>query len=144
MMTRQQYLLVKLAEEGIEVAQRATKATTFGIDQVQKDQPLTNRERLIGEFTDLLAIMRMLGLPTEPNEEAIAKKIEKVESYMALSIELGTVEPQEHLIGTAVAERDYYIGPDDCKFFAPCGLKAVETPEKEDGCKFHTSAVPHS
>jgi hypothetical protein len=105
MMTRQQYLLNKVAEENIEVAQRAIKAALFGIDQSQVGQPLTNRQRLTEEFNDLIAVMRMLGLNTEPNEYAIARKIEKVEKHMALSILEGQVEFQSHLVGIIPAER---------------------------------------
>jgi len=90
MMTREQYLLTCLAEEAVEVAQRATKAARFGLDEVQPGQGLNNRRRLEGELEDLLGVMRMLNL--NPNPQMFRKKEERVEKYMAYSREQGQVE----------------------------------------------------
>ncbi len=59
-LNRTEYLLVKLAEECGEVAQRATKALTFGVHEIQKDQPHTNSERIMQEMVDLAAVVGML------------------------------------------------------------------------------------
>lgn len=120
MMNRKQFLLVKVAEEAIETAQRAMKASYFGLEQTQVGQPLDNRQRLVYEFNDLLAVMRMAGIDTRPDEIQIAAKIEKLNGYMALSVALGEVEPQPELVGVKIAERESYLGP------------------------LYTSAVPHS
>lgn len=104
-MNREQYLLVKLAEEGLETAQRATKAATFGLYQVQEGQLLNNLDRLFYEYNDMVAIMRMLGVPTEPDETAINKKVEKLKSFMALSVALGKLDPQDDLVGVVLPER---------------------------------------
>ncbi len=61
MLNRTEYLLVKLGEECADVAQRATKAITFGIDEVQHDQPFTNAERIVQELADLSATVDMLA-----------------------------------------------------------------------------------
>lgn len=90
MMTKEQYLLTCLAEEAVEVAQRATKAARFGLDEVQPGQGLTNKVRLEQELEDLLGVMRMLNL--NPNPQMFRKKEERVEKYMAYSRELGMVE----------------------------------------------------
>lgn len=97
MMTRVQYLLVKIAEEAAEVAQRATKAARFGLGEVQPGQPLDNAERLRGELLDLGAAILMLervvgaDLCTEPTVEAMRERVERIEKYLAYSVECGQV-----------------------------------------------------
>jgi NTP pyrophosphatase (non-canonical NTP hydrolase) len=56
-MTKQQFLLLKLSEECMEVAQRASKQIQFGKDEVQKDQLKTNQARLKDELLDLFALV---------------------------------------------------------------------------------------
>lgn len=100
MLTRTEYLLVQLASEACEVAHRATKALHFGLEEKQPGQDLTNTQRLIGEFTDLLATAKMLcdeaqtELDLPSVEEAIVNKITKVEDYMRYARKLGTLEPE--------------------------------------------------
>lgn len=91
-MNRTQYLLTKLAEECVEVAQRAHKAQVFGLEEIQENQPFTNEQRLIGEFIDLLGVISLLddeGLINIPEEdrfnEMIEAKKDKVEKYAELS-----------------------------------------------------------
>ncbi len=90
-LNRTEYLLVKLAEECAEVAQRATKALTFGIHEIQKDQPHTNSERIMQEMADMAAVVGMLQdegtLPTDVfkfREMVEAKKL-KLAWYMEYS-----------------------------------------------------------
>lgn len=59
-MNRTEHLLWVLAEECAEVAQRASKAARFGLDEVQPGQALTNEERLWQEMCDLCAVGEML------------------------------------------------------------------------------------
>lgn len=59
-MTRREYLLIKAAEECAEVAQRCTKALTFGLSEIQTGQPYTNAERVLHEYADLAAVVDML------------------------------------------------------------------------------------
>lgn len=89
-MKRQEHLLVILAEECAEVAQRASKALRFGMDEIEPGQKLTNRERLCGEISDLWAAASMLGLEGD-RERVIAKK-QKVEEFLGYSRVLGTLD----------------------------------------------------
>ncbi len=87
-MTRTDHLLVCLAEECNEVAQRASKALRFGLDEIQPGQPLSNAERIKQEFVDLLAVWAMLcgsgacEHVSPSDQEAISAKKEKVETFL--------------------------------------------------------------
>lgn len=78
----------------MEVAQRASKALRFGLDEIQPDQPLTNAERIMVEFDDLLAVVQMCQeralLPYGAQERVQAKK-DKVAKFLNYSRECGTV-----------------------------------------------------
>jgi NTP pyrophosphatase (non-canonical NTP hydrolase) len=56
----EQYLLTMLVEECAEVAQRATKALRFGLNETQPDQPYDNSVRLAHEIGDLLGVASMM------------------------------------------------------------------------------------
>ena len=90
------YLLACLAEEGVEVAQRCTKALRFGLGEIQPAQDLTNAERIAGEVNDMRAVLRMLEahgvIDATPDEEAIQAKIAKVEKFMDYSIAEGQLD----------------------------------------------------
>lgn len=94
-MTRNEHILTIVAEECVETAQRASKALRFGIDEVQEGQDLTNSERLIYEFNDIVATMELLyeeGLIDRIFDRAyIEKKKLKIEKYLLLSKEQGTL-----------------------------------------------------
>lgn len=103
MMTLNQYLLVKVAEEASEVAQIALKAAHFGLSEVQPSRSETNAERIYVELNDLLAMVHRLGEVSngefwfdigQPDHLAIARKLGKVQQYLAYSQSLGLVEPQ--------------------------------------------------
>ena len=93
-MTREEHLLTIVAEECNEVAQRATKALRFSLEEIEPGQEHTNRERLFQEFGDLIAVLRML-FPEDfdhiPFTEWQKNKQEKVERYLEYSEFLGTV-----------------------------------------------------
>lgn len=103
-MNREQMLLLLLIEECQEVAQRASKAIRFTLDEVQPDQPgseqMDNRARLLKEWNDLLAVMEMIqdeghfghddGLRIA---EWIKEKKEKIEKYLKYSQECGVYKP---------------------------------------------------
>ena len=84
-MTFKEHLLMRLAEECMEVAQRCTKALSFGLPETQEGQPFTNMERLNQELDDLVAVIEMLHerniLVPHQNSEAIADKKKKVLKY---------------------------------------------------------------
>jgi NTP pyrophosphatase (non-canonical NTP hydrolase) len=58
---KREYFLTKLVEECLEVAQRATKAMCFGLEEVQPGQGLNNLERLNDEWNDLLGTVEVLS-----------------------------------------------------------------------------------
>lgn len=108
-MNREQFLLMKLAEECAEVSQRAIKQIQFGADQIQKagevaggqgpapkEVGLSNAQRLQDEITDLEIIISLLAeanqltLKTDgPFSDLRAKKVEKLNKYLAFARSLG-------------------------------------------------------
>lgn len=93
-MTREQMLLMKVAEEAAEVIQRASKAQRFGLYEVQPGQLKHNLERLDDELHDLVATVQMLGLPITWNGVKIARHQAQVEKYLEYSRELGILDDQ--------------------------------------------------
>jgi NTP pyrophosphatase (non-canonical NTP hydrolase) len=89
-MNRTEHLLTKLMEECAEVAQEASKASIFGLQEVMPGQPLTNRERVQKELNDLWAVCEMLLLTTVDRDAIEAKKA-KVEKYMEYARSIGTL-----------------------------------------------------
>lgn len=98
MLSRTEYLLVKLAEECAEVAQRATKALTFGVEEIQKNQTLTNAQRVMGELADMAAVVGMLqddgvlSVDLVGFRAMVEAKREKLRRYMQYSREKGCLE----------------------------------------------------
>ncbi len=89
-MTREQYILNCLAEECAEVAQRASKAIRFGMDEIQPGQEHDNKTRLEAELGDLMGVCDMLGIvPRLGEREAKAARVER---YMELSRSLGRLD----------------------------------------------------
>ena len=76
-----EHLLTVLAEEAVEVAQRATKAMRFGLEEVQHGRICDNRERLMIELNELWAICEMLDL-AHVDREVIEDKKRRVLKYM--------------------------------------------------------------
>lgn len=101
-MTRTEHLLTILAEEAAEVAQRVSKALRFGTGEIQPGQPLTNAERIVHEFYDLLAAYEMLHedamfVPRTFTADRSARgriddKKGKVEKFLAFSAGRGLVD----------------------------------------------------
>lgn len=95
-MKRIEHILFIIAEECAEVAQRASKAARFTLEEVQPGQDLPNIERLWQEFNDLYAMMQMLHEETGYNGLSLKQreaKIAKVEHFLKYSAERGTLEP---------------------------------------------------
>jgi NTP pyrophosphatase (non-canonical NTP hydrolase) len=90
-MNSAEHLLTKLMEECCEVAQEASKASIFGMDEVMPGQPLTNRERVLKELNDLWGVCEMLGLQ-QVDRAAIEAKKAKVTKYMDYARSIGTLE----------------------------------------------------
>lgn len=94
-MTRIENLLTILGEECNETAQRVSKAIRFTLEEVQSDQDLTNAQRIVYEFNDIVAVMEILQsegvFEKVIDREAIEKKKQKVKKYLNYSITVGTV-----------------------------------------------------
>lgn len=98
-MNRDEHLLTVIAEEAVEVAQRATKALRFGLHETQPGQARSNAIRLWHEVCYLQAALTMLvdsgalaRLPQQEEARLVADKIKKVEQFLAYSRQLGTLE----------------------------------------------------
>lgn len=95
-MTKTEMLLTILAEECVETAQRVSKAIRFTLDEVQPEQELTNAERIIYEFNDIVTMMEILAeegvFDIVIDRKAIEKKKLKVEKYLNYSLKLGTIK----------------------------------------------------
>lgn len=115
-MALREYVLWLIAEECAEVAQRCSKAARFGPDEVMPGQDLDNVERLSEEVLDLLAVLDIasdhglvrLGAEEQKLDRLRAKRL-KVARYMGYSIELGTLDPDDSALGTAL--RDSEVKP---------------------------------
>lgn len=97
-MTREEHLLLCLAEECAEVAQRISKQLRFGSEEQQEGQALNNIQRTTEELYDLTAVATIceregLVLGVLPNEAAIQRKLAKIEKFFAISREQGTLQP---------------------------------------------------
>ena len=87
-MNKAQLLLIQLAEECNEVAQRVSKALRFGLDEIQDGQNLNNAERIMGEFADLIGVYEILrdsGVLSEVDRNAVSTKKKKVIYFAAYS-----------------------------------------------------------
>ena len=98
-MTRTEHLLVILAEECNEVAQRCAKALRFGLREIEPGQRLTNADRIMQEYADLMALVDMLvedqSLPHGHLTLAIQQKRAKVKRFLNYSEECGTLSAKE-------------------------------------------------
>jgi NTP pyrophosphatase (non-canonical NTP hydrolase) len=96
-MSREQFLLLKLAEECAEVAQMCSKCMQFGLEETYQIE--TNKERLHKELVDVLAVVSMLNTdsnfdfqPSVEAMEAMEEKCAKIDKYYKYSVKLGKVE----------------------------------------------------
>lgn len=99
-MTLIQYLCQLLSEECSELAQRASKLSRFGKDEIQPGQSLDNFQRLRLEKVDLLVVYDLLlsatGKPdndkfTLDRKEHIEKQ-RKIIEFTRLTVELGQLD----------------------------------------------------
>lgn len=93
-MTREEHLLVILAEECNELAKESAKALRFGLNNGEPGKNITNRERITIEFNDLFSVVKMcvdegiLNLDIIDIEQIDDKRI-KVEKYLEYSKNIG-------------------------------------------------------
>ena len=96
MMSREQYLLIKLAEEASEIAQIALKTSQFGMEEKYHKLDTNNKERIHAELNDLLGVVDLLngesGFGFTQDSVASCTKAEKINKYYKLSQELGMVK----------------------------------------------------
>lgn len=94
-MNIEEHLLTIMAEECGEVAGQISKALRFGMDE-QRDLPTSNRERINGEWNDVLAMVELLKenkiIDLQPDPKLIEAKKQKVKRYMEYSKSLGTLK----------------------------------------------------
>lgn len=100
-MTREQYLLQCLQEECAEVISVASKYNRFGPESFNPEDPekRTNKFLLTQEIIDVMALINAVGMnglldTTNPNqaEAGVTKKLEKLDKYMLISEEIGTLQ----------------------------------------------------
>lgn len=93
MMNRQQYLLIKLAEEAAEIAQIALKTAQFGMLETSPMHSDNNAKRCHAELDDLMAIVAMLNDEFKfhyiGSIQAQINKKAKVDHYYMYCVQLG-------------------------------------------------------
>ena len=99
MMSYEQFLLMKLAEEASEISQIALKTMQFGMQEHCPGLALNNKERIHEELNDLLGIVELLNRTMnfgfKVDNTAIDKKIIKVNKYLKYSVDLGKVSSDD-------------------------------------------------
>ncbi len=91
-MNRKEHLLTILGEECSELHKVCCKTLRFGEQDMYTGE--SKIDWLNAEFNDILAMVEMLkkeGIVIKRDESAIAKKILKVEKYLLVSKEKGTL-----------------------------------------------------
>lgn len=102
-MNKGEHLLTILGEEASELAVQVSKTNRFGMDE-QRDLPTSNRERLINEFNDVLAMAEMLneefGIGLYRDEDRIKAKIA---AFDWLNVNLGSVDARPNALGVTMS-----------------------------------------
>lgn len=142
-MNRKEHLLQIVSEECAETAQRASKAARFSINEIQKGQNLTNAERLVYEFNDLLSVMMMLYregyIPHPISVTAQEIKRLKVEEFLAYSKKIGTLVDDpcyDHPVDPDPKEEYMYeiylddSGPVSIHGWIPIAIDRIKRPDK--------------
>lgn len=82
-------------EECAEIIQAISKALRFGFSDFKPGEKETNSERIVNEYADLIAVMRMLEdrgvISFDGLSGKINAKIIKVRKYLKHSTALGTL-----------------------------------------------------
>lgn len=94
-MTKQQHLLVCLAEECAEVQHAVAKALRFGLKDGYPGTERTNAGDISRELNDIMAIAELLkecgAIPHNQTVTEIQKKKKKIAIFLKYAEELGTV-----------------------------------------------------
>lgn len=92
-MTRQEHLLVILAEECAEIQQEVAKALRFGLDDVYLPESTeTNAESIIREVADFMGVLKMLQAELHLDRidhNRIERKRQRVEEFLKYSEDRG-------------------------------------------------------
>ncbi len=109
-MNRQEHLLECLSEECNEVGQRVSKALRFGLCEKQRNQPFTNRDRIVGELKDLFAVATILmdeGVIEAfiPAPDEVGAKRAKIERYMEIARAEGALPESSRAATDLLEER---------------------------------------
>lgn len=94
----EEYLLDCLAEEAGEIVQDCGKCARFGMDETRPEKRNgTNREALVTEIHQLIAVAEMLGIIDHHNldQKIIDDKKAKVAKYLDYSRQRGRLEYEE-------------------------------------------------
>jgi NTP pyrophosphatase (non-canonical NTP hydrolase) len=95
MLTREQYLFVKLMEESAEVAKEASKCLLYTPHHTYPLYDKTNLEKLIEELKDQVAVLQLLeaslGVQLLDTTPDVARK-SKLQTFMVASKTLGVLE----------------------------------------------------
>lgn len=85
-----------LMEEASEVAQEANKCNRFTPYHMYAPHGLTNLEKLQIEITDFMTVLHLLEeeLKTEFDKSISQPKIERIEKFMEISRQMGTLEKE--------------------------------------------------
>lgn len=156
-MTRTEHLLVIVAEECNEVAQRVTKALRFGLAEIEPGQELTNAQRIMQEVNDFIAVYQMLagpvasptsplfiGSPDDFMAEIVAKQ-QKVEKYLAYSQECGTLTPTRwfDLVPTAETAMGPFLTSLRAQFPGIIGRKSLRISAEERTAALELFLITH-
>lgn len=91
----------EIIEAACRLAQRASKALRFGLEEVQPGQEATNAQRVVIEFYDLTATIEVLieqgKLPRMNLHELLAVKRRKIEQFLAYSRQRGTLTEESEV-----------------------------------------------
>lgn len=97
-MTRNENLLVTLMEECAEVQQSVSKALRFGLDNLSPVEQMRNKDLIMHEFYQLVAVVDILvgdeTLPQYDSSKVLrikASKQEKVLNYQKVSKDAGLI-----------------------------------------------------
>lgn len=96
-MNKKEILLVKLIEECAEVSKVATKYLRFGAESIGPKEIKSNRDLLEEELMDIWAIWQYIieeGMVDEPGDSMdyrLEGRIERIEKYLEVSKQLGTL-----------------------------------------------------
>jgi len=96
-MTETEHILTCLSEECGEVIQAASKALRFGLNNKNPKTGVINKDHLIAEITDVVAVINILverGILDDDkimNENALEAKAKKLNNYLIYAKDVGAI-----------------------------------------------------